>query len=81
MGFNQDKSLGIQIKDNNECAITTPEQADSTLTKQFLQVVGQHASAPPSNRVPAKASINRVPFIFQHDRNGGEAFVMLKAND
>lgn len=81
MGFNKDKSLGVQVKENNECVITTPEQASSTLTRQFLQVVSQHASEPPSDRVPAKASINGVRFIFQHDREGGEAFVMLKAND
>jgi len=81
MGFNKDQSLGVQIKSNNECVITTPSQRDNTLTRQLLQVVSQHAAAPPSNRVPTKVIVKGVPFIFQHDRDGGEAFVMLKAND
>lgn len=80
-GFNKDQSLGVQIKANNECAVTTPSQRDNTLTRQLLQVVSQHAAAPQSNQVPTKVIIKGIPFIFQHDRDGGEAFVMLKAND
>lgn len=80
MGFNKDQSLGVQIKANNECVITTPSQRDTTLTTQFLQTVGRHSSTTPGNRVPAEGNVKGVTFIFQHDRRGGEAYVMLKAN-
>lgn len=80
MGFNKDQSLGVQIKANKECVITTPPQRNNALTSQFLQLIGRYSTEHPSNRVPTKASIKGVPFIFQHDREGGEAFVMLRAN-
>jgi hypothetical protein len=79
-GFNKDQSLGVQIKANNECVITIDSQQDDTLTKQFLQVVSRHSREIPSAQVPTKASVKGVTFIFHHDRKGGEAFVMLKAN-
>ena len=77
MGSNKDKSLGVQISENKECVVTTSSQHNRTLTKQFLQMIGQYSSTPPANQVPMKATINDVPFIFQHDRRGGEALVML----
>lgn len=80
MGFNKDQSLGVQIKDNKECVITTPSQSNATLTRQFLQAVGRSSGTTPSNRVPVKATVGGESFIFQHDRKGGEAFVMLKLN-
>jgi hypothetical protein len=78
-GFNKDQSLGVQIKADNECVITTPEQKDNTLTRQFLQTVSKYAGKIPSVRTPIKAGVNGVTFIFLHDRKGGEAYVMLKA--
>ncbi|WP_353236586.1 hypothetical protein [Diaphorobacter ruginosibacter] len=80
MGSNANRSLGVQIKAENECAVTTPSQPDSQLTRQFLQAVGRHAGAAPRKRVPTKAYVRGVPFMFHHDRQGGEAFVMLKAD-
>ena len=80
MGFNKDQSMGVQIKSDKECAITTPSQRSNGLTAQFLGAVSRHTNMPSLNRVPSKVNINGVPFIFQHDRKGGEAFVMLKAN-
>lgn len=77
MGFNQDQSLGVQIKENKECAITTPNQRDQSLTKKFTQAVGQHTGAPAAKSAPFKGKIGNEVFIFQHDRQGGEAFVML----
>lgn len=79
LGFNQDKSLGVQIKPNTECVITSPTQRTTALTQQFLDVVGRHTNTPVHKLVPSKVSVNGVAFIFHHDRSGGEAFVMLKA--
>jgi len=80
IGMTKDQNLSVQIKQNNECTITTPSQEISSLTKEFLLLVSRHSNTTPSNRVPTKTSINGTTFIFQHDRKGGEAFVMLKAN-
>lgn len=80
MGFNKDQSTGIQINSDKECVITTPSQRINELTTQFLGVVSRYANASSLNRVPSKVNINGVPFIFQHDRKGGEAYIMLKAN-
>lgn len=80
MGFNRDQSLSVQIKEGIECAITTPAQADRTLTKTFLQSVARAANASPAAKVPFRADIAGQTFIFQHDRTGGEAYVMLKAS-
>ena len=78
MGFNKDQSLSVQIKDNKECAITTPSQSSTTLTKEFLTAVSEFSESPISQNVPTKATIQKEVYIFQHDRDGGEAFVMLK---
>jgi hypothetical protein len=80
-GFNKDKSMGVQIKKNEECVITTPAQQDGTLTRQLYQVVGKYAKTPLSTRVPFKVDLNGVNFVFHHDRRGGEAFVMLRAKN
>lgn len=79
MGFNRDQSLSVQIKEEIECAITTPTQSDRTLTRSFLQSVARAANASPASKVPFRADIAGQTFIFQHDRSGGEAYVMLKA--
>ncbi|MET3443168.1 hypothetical protein ABIC94_003957 [Variovorax paradoxus] len=79
MGFNRDQSLGVQIKEGIECAITTPSQTDRGLTRVFLQSVARAANASPASKVPFRAAVAGQMFIFQHDRSGGEAYVMLKA--
>jgi hypothetical protein len=79
-GMSKDKSIGVQIKPNNECVITTPSQKAFSLTREFLQVVSRNSNTAPSTKVPTKAQIGGAMFIFHHDRKGGEAFVMLKAN-
>jgi hypothetical protein len=81
MGFNADQSVGIQIKPNKECVVTTDTQDDKTLTQQFIGAVAQHTSTTPARRVPFHATLGESVFIFQHDRNGGEAFVMLKQSN
>ncbi|MES2771790.1 MAG: hypothetical protein V4623_07400 [Pseudomonadota bacterium] len=80
IGMSKDESIGVQIKPDNECVITTAVQKASNLTREFLQVVGRNSKTAASTKVPTKAQINGTTFIFHHDRNGGEAFVMLKAN-
>jgi hypothetical protein len=79
-GMSKDQSIGVQIKPNNECVITTPSQKGSNLTREFLQMVSRNSNTTPSTKVPTKAQIDGTIFIFHHDRKGGEAFVMLKVN-
>jgi hypothetical protein len=78
-GMSKDQSIGVQIKPNNECTITTPAQKAPNLTRAFLQLVSRNSNTAASTRVPMKAPIDGTTFIFHHDRKGGEAFVMLKA--
>jgi hypothetical protein len=78
MGMTADNSLGVQIKKNKECVITTPSQENGTLTAQFLKAVSGYSSTQVLNAVPSKVTINSTRFIIMHDRKGGEAFVMLK---
>ncbi len=77
LGFNQDHSLGVQIKESKECVITTPEQKNPALTKLFLQQISRASGASLPKSVPVKATINGELFFFLHDRKGGETFVML----
>ncbi|MFN3985025.1 MAG: hypothetical protein ACK4KV_06030 [Rhodocyclaceae bacterium] len=81
MGLSADKSIGVQTTYDEECVITTPAQRRNDLTAQFLGVVSRHTNTPPLKRAPSKISINGATFIVQHDRTGGETFVMLRTND
>lgn len=81
MGMAKDNSIGVQIKPDTECVVTTPSQKVRDLGKGFHQVIARNAETPPASRFPTKAKVGGVTFIFQHDRQGGEAFVMLKAKD
>lgn len=78
MGMTSDGSLGVQITGDKECVITIEAQKDSTLTLQFIQAVSETLGMTPAKQVPFRAKIGQSMFIFQHDREGGEAFVMLK---
>ncbi len=78
MGATSDQKVTVQIKKNMECAITTESQTDATLTRQFIQSVAEVTKSEPRAKVPFRASVQSETFIFQHDREGGEAFVMLK---
>lgn len=81
MGFNGDKSLGVQISENKECVVTTPSQQADYLTAQFLQAVASAADTPAARGVPSKVQLAGQTFIVMHDRRGGEAFVVLKADN
>lgn len=78
VGFNADKSLGIQVKTGYECVVTTPSQQDDGLTRQFLSAGAESAGTTVPRSVPVKLMIAGQVFILMHDRQGGEAFVMLK---
>ncbi|AZC27291.1 MULTISPECIES: hypothetical protein [Pseudomonas] len=79
MGMNQDQTLGVQVRANKECAVTTPTQNDNSLTQQFLGVAGKFSSTPVEQSLPARLTIGGQVFLLMHDRRGGEAYVMLKA--
>ncbi len=78
LGFNNDQSLGVQIKPNKECVITTPSQNKKHLTSKFMQAISNEIESSTPKRVPFKATVNGQAFIFTHNRRGGEAYVMLK---
>ena len=77
MGMTADKSLGVQIKPGVECVTTTPGSSDRTLSRQFGETIARFAGGRPPGVFPVAAVVGGRPFIFHHDRNGGEAFVML----
>ncbi|KTC43554.1 MAG: hypothetical protein ACN6QY_07280 [Pseudomonas sp.] len=79
MGMNQDQTLGVQVQANKECAVTTPSQNDSSLTRQFLGVAGKFSSTALGQTLPARLTIDGQAYLLMHDRRGGEAYVMLKA--
>ncbi len=79
MGMNQDQTLGVQVQANKECAVTTPSQNDSSLTRQFLGVAGKFSSTALGHTLPARLTIDGQAYLLMHDRRGGEAYVMLKA--
>lgn len=79
-GLNADNSLGAQIKPGRECAITTPSQEDATLSKQLYRVAYRYAYMRARRTVPAVGRIKSDYFHFLHDREGGEAFVMVRLN-
>lgn len=79
-GLNADNSLGAQIKPGRECAITTPSQENATLSKQLYRVAYRYANMRARRTVPAVGRIKSDYFYFLHDREGGEAFVMVRLN-
>jgi len=78
VGFNADKSLSIQVKVSHECVVTSEPQQDETLTRQLLTAAAVNAGTTVPRTVPVKMMIAGQPFILTHDRQGGEAFVMMK---
>lgn len=78
MGLRPDHSLGVQVQQGKQCAVTTPSQRDKTLTAQFLKIAGQFSSTPVAQDLPVKITLDQQVFLLMHDRRGGEAYVMLK---
>lgn len=81
MGMTKDDSLSVQINDGQKCVITTPPQYSSGLTDRFIRDVSSRLGSPLPQSTPFVVAIGTTSFIIQHDRNGGEAFVMLKQKD
>ncbi len=80
MGMSADHSISIQIEPNRECSVTSPNRPNPTLHEQFLRAVGEFADKTPQTNkagTPFPGKIKGHPFVFQHDRKGGEAYVIL----
>jgi len=80
-GITGDGSLSVQIKPGKECAVTTETRPGPIVHAQFLQTVANVAATPSGikgGQTPFNANVGGNNFIFQHDRNGGEAYVMIK---
>jgi hypothetical protein len=77
LGFNEDKSMGMQLK-TDECVITTASQKNKALTKQFIAAIGEYLKVPMAKKPPALITIDNQSFIVFHDRSDGETFVLLK---
>lgn len=77
IGFTADKNLAVQLS-TKECVVTTPSQPDTTLTRQLLSAVQPYSQSAVADRVPSKVSVQGTSFIIQHDRQGGEAYVLLR---
>ncbi|AXI61617.1 hypothetical protein DLD99_14420 [Pseudomonas kribbensis] len=48
------------------------------LTRQLLSAAQTYSQTPVAGRVPSKVRIQDNNFILQHDRNGGEAYVLMR---
>jgi len=77
IGFTADKNLSVQLSEK-ECVVTTPSQSDDSLTRQLLSATQAYSQTPVADRVPSKVRIGDSNFILQHDRKGGEAYVLLR---
>lgn len=80
MGMTDDKSLSVQIEPNRECSVTSPNRSNPALHAQFLRAIGEFADkTPQANKAgtPFPGMVKGHRFVFQHDRKGGEAYVML----
>ncbi|WP_392890189.1 hypothetical protein ACF6ZU_01645 [Pseudomonas migulae] len=77
IGFTADKNLAVQLS-AKECVVTTPSQPETTLTRQLLSAVQPYSQSAVADRVPSKVSVQGTNFILQHDRQGGEAYVLLR---
>lgn len=78
IGMTQDQRLGAQIKPGIECVITTPTQDGPAAAQQFGLAVARATGGRVPGRFPVAIVLRGQPFIFHHDRDGGEAFLMLK---
>jgi hypothetical protein len=81
MGMTKDQSVSIQIQPDKECAITSKTRPGPAVHNQFINAVSSAAKSPAIAKLtstPFIAAVAGKKFIFKHDRNGGEAYVMLR---
>ncbi|MDH2078121.1 hypothetical protein LOY49_10895 [Pseudomonas atacamensis] len=77
IGFTADKNLSVQLSEK-ECVVATASQSDDSLTRQLLSAAQIYSQTPVADRVPSKVRIQDNNFILQHDRKGGETYVLLR---
>lgn len=79
IGASEDNEAGAQIKPNLEYAITAKDRTNqSKLSIQFQKTVFGDAFANAGQASPLQGKVGEHKFIFLHDTNGDEAFVMLR---
>lgn len=83
-GMTEDGSMSVQVKPKKECAVTSENRSDPTLYAQFLRVIASSGVDAPQGGKSGKpfvATIKGKRFVFQHDRRGGEAYVMISLDN
>ena len=76
-GMTADGSLSIQIKPNKECATTSASRPGNGTELEFRALIKQ-ATGIAFSTFPSIVTIKGSQFIVQHDRRGGEAYVLIK---
>ena len=77
----KDQSISIQIQPGKECAITSKTRPGPAVHTQFINAVSSATKSPAIAKLtstPFIAAVGGKKFIFKHDRDGGEAYVMLR---
>ncbi len=84
IGATQDSSISLELVANKECVVSTKKLKDDNLAAQFQQKVAQFTDdAKDADEVkqalhaPFKAKFNGQNFVFKHNQEEGETFLML----
>lgn len=84
LGATQDSSISLELIENKECIVSTKTLKDGNPLKQLQQKVVQFTDdAQDANDVaqalhaPFKARLNGQNFVFKHNQEEGETFLML----
>lgn len=83
IGATQDSSISLELVANKECVVSTKKVKDDNLAAQFQQKVAQftddaHDADEVSQALhaPFKAKLNGQHFVFKHNREEGETFLI-----
>lgn len=83
IGATQDSSISLELVANKECVVSTKKLKDDNLAAQFQQKVAQFTDdAQDADEVsqalhaPFKAKLNGQHFVFKHNREEGETFLI-----
>lgn len=77
MEMSKDKKISVQLKPGTECAVTTETRSGGAVEQQFLAAVVA-VTGSKATQVPLAGKIGGSSFVFNHDRTGGEAYVMVR---